>query len=472
MTEFSKEEAAATVQSPSQTSFPDVKSALEKKFVRKLDLVLMPGLMLAYFTHTLDRANLGNAKTGGLEKDLGLHGNQYSLLLILFYIPYGLFNIPATLTAKRFNPAVVMPVIMFLWGTFAMASAATTNFGGILACRVLMGAVEAGFLPCAIFYCSLFYTRKELALRVSVFGMMGFIAGAVSGVIAYSVFKWHRALQGWQYLFLIEGAMTAGIAVLNFFWLPHSVSKSRWFTKEEALLSESRLHEDTSSERFSWPDAKSELKDWKVWSFAFMALMYGVGSNSSSNFLPTMVKRLTIDTPRANLYTVGPNLTAAFIQLTTSWFSDKIQQRATVAAGVLLVSLIGFVLLGTLDLIHNVKVGYFITYLITFGTFTPGILVPAWVASNTHTTTGRAVTLGLLFAGQNLAGIISSAVFRAQDAPIYKPALITVAVTQGVYILVSLAQRQYYVKINKKLDNGKITEVIGIESNPGFRFAL
>jgi len=74
-----------------------------------------------------------------------------------------------------------------------------------------------------------------------------------------------------------------------------------------------------------------------------------------------MVKRLTNNTAQANLYTVGPNLTAAFIQLSTSWFSDKIQQRATVTSGALLVSLIGFVLLGTLDLVNHVKVGYFIT---------------------------------------------------------------------------------------------------------------
>jgi len=185
-----------------------------------------------------------------------------------------------------------------------------------------------------------------------------------------------------------------------------------------------------------------------------------------------MVKRLTNNTAKANLYTVGPNMTAAFIQLTTSWLSDHFQQRATFSAGALLVSLIGFVLLGTLDLVHDVKVGYFITYLITFGTFTPGILVPAWVASNTHTTTGRALNLGLLFGFQNLAGIISSAVFRAQDAPIYKPALITVAVTQGVFIIVCFFQRQYYSRLNKKLDEGEITTVEGMEINPGFRYAV
>jgi hypothetical protein len=110
--------------------------------------------------------------------------------------------------------------------------------------------------------------------------------------------------------------------------------------------------------------------------------------------------------------------------------------------------------------------------MITFGTFTPGILVPAWVASNTHTTTGRALTLGLLYMGQNLAGIASSAVFRSQDAPVYKPALITVAVTQGIFIIVCLSQRQWFASVNKKLDKGEITSVVGIEENPNFRFAL
>ncbi|ORY15347.1 hypothetical protein BCR34DRAFT_598584 [Clohesyomyces aquaticus] len=68
--------------------------AIEKGLIKKTDLLLMPGLALAYFTHTLDRANLGNAKTDGIEKDLGMAGNQFSLLLVLFYLPYATFNIP------------------------------------------------------------------------------------------------------------------------------------------------------------------------------------------------------------------------------------------------------------------------------------------------------------------------------------------------------------------------------------------
>ena len=71
------------------------------------------------------------------------------------------------------------------------------------------------------------------------------------------------------------------------------------------------------------------------------------------------MKRIVITSSKINLYSVGPNLTAAAIQLTTTWFPDKLQQRAYVAVGTLFVSFIAWILLATLDLVHNVLVGYF-----------------------------------------------------------------------------------------------------------------
>ena len=143
-------------------------------------------LGIAYFTNTLDRANLGNAKTDGLEKDLGLVGNQYSLLLVLFYIPYALFNVPWTLAAKRLSPSLVIPFAICVWGICTMASTAATNFGGIMATRIVMGAAEAAYKPCEVYYLTLFYTRKEIGVRVSIIGqMMGF---------SWSVFRWNGGL--------------------------------------------------------------------------------------------------------------------------------------------------------------------------------------------------------------------------------------------------------------------------------------
>lgn len=45
-----------------------------KRLLRKLDFTLLPFLSLLYLLSFLDRANIGNAKLAGLEKDLGMTG--------------------------------------------------------------------------------------------------------------------------------------------------------------------------------------------------------------------------------------------------------------------------------------------------------------------------------------------------------------------------------------------------------------
>ena len=49
-----------------------IDTAIERRFVWKLDLIILPLLAIIYFTNSLDRANLGNAKTDGIEDDLNM----------------------------------------------------------------------------------------------------------------------------------------------------------------------------------------------------------------------------------------------------------------------------------------------------------------------------------------------------------------------------------------------------------------
>lgn len=185
-----------------------------------------------------------------------------------------------------------------------------------------------------------------------------------------------------------------------------------------------------------------------------------------------MINRLADKPTTANLYTVGPNLCASVVQLTTTWLSDRYQQRAWFATGPLCVSLIAWILLGTLNLENNVEVGYFISYLIPLATFTPSNIVPVWLSSNVPTTTGRAISLGLSYMFMNLAGVISSMVFRAEDAPVYRPALVTVGCTQGVFIITALLMRWYYANYNRKLDAGIIPYAPGMQNRPQYRYAV
>lgn len=148
---------------------------------------------------------MGNAKTDGLEDDIGLVSNQYNLLLSLFYIPFVLCGPGMNMLTKRFGAKLILPIAMIIFGAMAMLSAAVTNFGGLLTTRWFLGMAESGFYPGVIFYLTTFYKRSELAGRLSIFYAASVIAGAFTGLIAYGVFQIESSLHGWQYLFLIEG---------------------------------------------------------------------------------------------------------------------------------------------------------------------------------------------------------------------------------------------------------------------------
>lgn len=88
-------------------------------------------------------SSTGNAKIDTIKDDLNLGPNEFSTLLIVFYIPYALFNIPGSLLSKKYNPAIVIPSAVCLWGVATMASVASKNAGHLMACRFFVGAIEA-----------------------------------------------------------------------------------------------------------------------------------------------------------------------------------------------------------------------------------------------------------------------------------------------------------------------------------------
>lgn len=53
----------------------------ERALTWKFDLRMLPMLAVMYLFNALDKGNLGNAKTDGMDKDLGFKGNQYNTML-------------------------------------------------------------------------------------------------------------------------------------------------------------------------------------------------------------------------------------------------------------------------------------------------------------------------------------------------------------------------------------------------------
>lgn len=69
------------------------------------------------------------------------------------------------------------------------------------------------------------------------------LAGAFGGAIAFGVGKLNQVngLEGWRYLFLIEGAPSCAVAVLVFFFFPDWPETAYWLSESERELAVSRL---------------------------------------------------------------------------------------------------------------------------------------------------------------------------------------------------------------------------------------
>ena len=72
------------------------------------------------------------------------------------------------MSSKKVRPSLYMACCAMVWGCVATLTALVKNYTGLVIVRFFLGFVEAPFYPGALYILSLFYTRKEIATRVSI----------------------------------------------------------------------------------------------------------------------------------------------------------------------------------------------------------------------------------------------------------------------------------------------------------------
>ena len=67
---------------------PEERIYLEKKLVKKMDLRILPMIILMYIMNYLDRNNLPSAKLAGMSSDLKLTGDQFNTAVSVLFVGY------------------------------------------------------------------------------------------------------------------------------------------------------------------------------------------------------------------------------------------------------------------------------------------------------------------------------------------------------------------------------------------------
>ena len=122
---------------------PEERLIAEKKLVRKIDVRLIPTIIIMYIMNYLDRNNIAAARLGGLEADLKLKGTEYQTAVSILFVGYVLMQVPSNLFLNKIGkPAIYLPTAMVIWGIVSGSTAAAQSFRGLVAVRFFLGFVE------------------------------------------------------------------------------------------------------------------------------------------------------------------------------------------------------------------------------------------------------------------------------------------------------------------------------------------
>ncbi|KAI1638431.1 major facilitator superfamily domain-containing protein [Biscogniauxia mediterranea] len=434
----------------------------EKKILRKMDMRLIPMLAVLYLLSFLDRGNIGNAKIEGLQEDLGMSADQYNWCLTVFFFTYAAFEVPSNLLLKRFRPSRWLPLIMVAWGAVMTLMGIVRGFRGLLAARLFLGVAEAGLYPGCAYYLTMWYCRHEIQLRQAMFFSAASIAGAFSGLLAFAIAKMDGigGLEGWRWIFILEGIATVVVAIIAFFILHDFPETAKFLTEEERAFVVFRLKyqgqiqgsrnghaQVAQAEAFEWSYVWAAFKDWQIWVNIFVywgivCPLYGI-----SLFLPTIIRNLGYASSTAQLMTVPIYITAAILAVVFAYLSDHAGKRSPFVVGFLFMMLVGFAMCISSSNPRVVYGGVFIAACAIYPAF-PGLVT--WLSNNLAGSYKRSAGMAIQIGVGNLGGAMASNFYRQKDSPRYilghalELGFISVGIV-AAFILIAT-----YASINKK----------------------
>lgn len=293
---------------------------------KKIDLRVLPFLLLCYLVAYLDRVNVGFAKLH-MQSDLGLSDAAYGLGAGIFFIGYAIFETPSNLLLTKIGARKTLSRVMVLWGGTSSCMLFVNSETSFYVLRFLLGVFEAGFAPGMIYYLTLWYGRERLARVMAVV----MLAGPIGSIIGSPLSTWIMAefesvggLRGWQWMFLLEGLPAVVLGVVALKVLSDTPAAAPWLTDAEKTL-HSTLVQTEASDHSS---LRTALKDPRIYLMAagYFCLISGI--YAMSFWLPSIIRDSGVD----DLMTIGflaaiPYVGAIILMQILSRSSDRRNER-------------------------------------------------------------------------------------------------------------------------------------------------
>jgi MFS family permease len=204
---------------------------------RKAALRLLPILCLVYFMAFVDRTNVGLAKTS-LEADVGISAAAYGVGAGIFFLSYALLEVPSNLVMHRVGPRRWITRIAVTWGALCACMMFVQDEFSFYLVRFLLGAAEAGLYPALMYIITVWFSQRQRVTMVGIIYLAVCAGLTLGGPLGGALMELHGAggLFGWQWMFLVEGAITIVVAFFVWRTVPDRPADAPWLTEREAQV--------------------------------------------------------------------------------------------------------------------------------------------------------------------------------------------------------------------------------------------
>lgn len=377
------------------------RDALYDRVLRRI----VPFLLMCYVAAYLDRVNVGFAKLQMLS-DLKFSETVYGLGAGMFFVGYALFEVPSNVVLVRVGPRYWIARIMITWGLISAAMMFVTSPTSFYVLRFLLGVAEAGFIPAIIYYLTIWFPSshrgKASALFLAGIPLSGIVGGPLSGWIM-TAFHGATGLQGWQWMFLIEGLFATLLGIACLFRLDDDAASAAWLTPAE----KQRIADDIAAEGREKPlhSAREGLTSGRVWLLSGTYFFFTMGLYGISFWLPTIIRDSGVKDPlTVGLLTAIPYTGALVTMYLVGLSSDRQRERRWHLAVPALVGAAGLV--ASVLVAHSPPLALAALTVASAGTLT---CIPQFYTLAPSVLSGAAAAMGLAVANSvgSIAGFVS-----------------------------------------------------------------
>jgi len=251
------------------------------------------------------------------------------------------------LIVERWSARKWFARIMVSWGITTMVMGFIHTKGQFYAVRVLLGVAEAGFFPGIIVYMTHWFRAEDRAKAGAFFMAALPVANIIGSPMAGWLLGVHwLGMQGWRWLFIVEGIPAVVFGVVTYFYLTDWPREARWLSGEERDWITGQLERELQ--------AKKAVRTYSIWESMWqreviqLTFVYFFAVSSIyalTIWLPTYLKK---SSGMSDLAVTWLSMIAyvfvLFAMLLNGWHSDRTGERRWHTAFPLMLSAAAFLL--------------------------------------------------------------------------------------------------------------------------------